>query len=198
MKGLIVSHDNYTYTGEIKDNQPHGYGQFHYANGDIYLGQCKFGSLDGYGVYTYSKSHYTGFYSNNKRHGIGTYEDEVNIFKGSWRNGHKHGDFYQTKKSTYSTWVQKWHKGRLITNKSIQYIRPELLYTNLENPKTQKPKQKIYRGVEKKCIGCCEKPTNAVNDACGHVVMCFDCWSRCDACPICRSPIKNIIKLYIS
>jgi len=200
MKGLISLTANYSYEGDIVDNEPHGYGIFLYANGDKYIGKCKYGKQDGYGKYLYkSGASYVGFFSYGKIHGIGTFEDKKNIYKGSWRNNIKHGMFYRTRKQDLTTYLQKWTRGKLIGSKRTQYINPELLTTTKKNPRYIQKKHRIqYKGKGLTCITCCDKFVNATNDLCGHVTICAECWSKCDCCPICRSPIGKIITLYIS
>ena len=54
------------------------------------------------------------------------------------------------------------------------------------------------------CSICLEEPANAAIYDCGHVCMCLDCGKnlirreRFAKCPICRSTIKDIIRLYHS
>jgi hypothetical protein len=199
MHGIILLKSNYTYEGSIISGDPHGKGIFTYANGDKYTGECKFGKPDGFGNYIYkSGATYNGFFSYGRLHGVGTFEDKKNIYKGSWRCDRKHGIFYRTNKINFSTYLQRWIKGKLNIGNYIQYIQPNALKTTKINP-IKKPKkyQISYKGIDRKCIGCYNKPTNSTNDACGHVTMCFECLSKCDRCPICRAPIGNIIKLYI-
>lgn len=199
MKGLILLKSNYSYEGDIIDNEPHGKGIFSYVNGDRYTGQCKHGKLDGFGVYTFkSGAKYTGFFSYGKQHGVGTFEDEKNIYKGTWRNDRKHGMFYRTQKQLFNTYLQKYIRGRLINYTTVQYIRPELLLTTKRNPLYSRKKYNIrYKGENKQCIGCYDNSTNATNSKCGHVIMCDKCLSKCETCPICRAPIEHVIKLYI-
>lgn len=201
MRGLILLKSNYSYEGDVINNEPHGNGIFSYQNGDRYIGQCKFGKLDGYGKYIYrTGAVYIGFFSYSRLHGIGTFEDKKNIYKGPWRCDKKHGMFYRTRKIDYTTFIQVWKKGKLISEKKTQYIRPELLLTIKKNPLNNKgnKKQIRYKGKNAECVGCCDNATNATNDRCGHVVMCDKCLSKCEVCPICRCPIGNIIKLFIS
>lgn len=200
MNGIILLNANYTYEGNIVDNEAHGKGVFRYANNDKYIGECKFGKLDGFGKYFYkSGAIYTGFFSYGKMHGIGTFEDQVNIYKGQWRNDKKHGLFYRTQKSLFQTFIQKYNRGKLIKSEICQYIQPSALQTSKVNPiKSQKKYQVYYKGNEKKCMGCSDKPSNSTNVSCGHVIMCYDCLSKCDRCPICRAPTEHIIKLFIS
>ena len=200
MKGIILLKSNYTYEGDIMDGDPHGIGKFEYANGDRYNGACKYGRPDGFGLYTYrSSATYKGFFSYGKIHGVGTFEDVRNIYKGHWRGDKKHGMFYRTNKIDRITYLQKWIKGKLINGKPIQFIQPIALTTTKTNPlKTPKKYQISYKGDNKQCIGCCNNSTNATNSGCGHVVMCTECLSRCKQCPICRAPIVDVIKLFIS
>ena len=142
---------------------------------------------------------YTGFFSFDKMNGIGTYEDDNNIYKGTWRNNKKHGTFYRTNKRLNQTYLQQWKNDKLICSKLIQYIQPSALQTSKINPKKkEKTLQCNYKGIEKKCIGCYENPSNAVNIECGHVIMCYECLNKCERCPICRLTNNNIIRLFAS
>ncbi|XP_055029168.2 neuralized E3 ubiquitin protein ligase 1Ab isoform X1 [Misgurnus anguillicaudatus] len=53
------------------------------------------------------------------------------------------------------------------------------------------------------CLICCERTVDSVLYACGHMCMCFKCGERLremsnPSCPMCRSPIRDIIKIYRS
>ncbi|ESO95167.1 hypothetical protein LOTGIDRAFT_117454, partial [Lottia gigantea] len=53
------------------------------------------------------------------------------------------------------------------------------------------------------CSVCCERSVNSVLYTCGHMCMCFDCAlivkrEKGGLCPICRQPIKDVIKTYRS
>lgn len=201
MNGIVILTDNYTYEGKIINKWPHGYGKFQYTNNDTYTGMCKYGKPDGFGTYVFNqnKSVYTGYFSIGKIHGIGTFEDSINIYKGTWRNDKKHGSFYKTNKITFKTYKQIWLKNKLVSSIACQFIQPCSLATTKNNPvKTPKVFQIKFKGVEKLCMACMEKPTNATNIACGHVVMCDECLNKCDKCPICRAPITHVLKLYVS
>lgn len=200
MNGIIILTENYTYEGKIVNKYPHGHGTFQYANGDKYIGNCHIGKPDGYGIYYFSNnSKYTGFFSNGKINGIGTFNDNINVYKGTWRNDKKHGSFYKTIIAKHQTWKQLWMKDKLIATEPTQYLQPSALNTTKVNPiKSPKVYQTSFKGVEKVCMACMERPTNAANTRCGHVVMCYDCLSKCTRCPICRSPIHHILKLFVS
>ena len=198
--GYVFSTANFTYEGYMLNDEPHGKGVFNYSNGDKYVGECRFGKHDGYGTYYFNDgSIYAGFSTIGKCNGIGTYENASKIFKGSWRDGKKHGVFIKTNKIRCVTYQQLWLKDKKISQTQIQYIQPAALQTVKENP-FRKPKiyQTSYKGRDKCCITCMENPTNAVNSKCGHVALCYDCLNKCDRCPICRCNIENIIKLFAS
>ena len=198
MKGTILNRSNYEYKGDIVDGDAHGNGRFNYVNGDVYIGSCKFGQPHGFGRYLFASSGtYEGFHSYGKSHGIGTYEDNRNIYKGNWHNGKKYGMFYRTRKSDLTTYLQKWINGKRKSYKQVQYIQPDALKTTKKSPK-KKRLYTEYKGRNPSCIGCLTQPTNAANSYCGHVVMCHDCLDKCDSCPICRAPIYDIIKLFVS
>lgn len=200
MNGIVILTENYTYEGNIFNKHPHGHGKFQYANGDKYIGHCHLGKPDGFGKYIYvNGSTYVGFFTAGKFSGVGTFEDNKNIYKGTWRNDNRHGSFYKTNKITFQSFKQLWIKGKLMSNIPIQYIPPVALQTTKDNP-LKKPKvyQTAFKGVEKLCMACMENPTNATNIRCGHVVMCHQCLSRVSKCPVCRAPIQNILKLFVS
>lgn len=53
------------------------------------------------------------------------------------------------------------------------------------------------------CVVCMERPTNCALYTCGHMCMCFECAvdivrNQSGLCPICRDPIKDIIKIFKS
>lgn len=199
-RGLIILKSNYSYEGDIINNEPHGKGMFTYDNNDIFIGECKYGKPDGFGIYKYkSGARYIGFFSYGKIHGVGTFEDEKNIYKGTWRCDKKHGIFYRTRKATYSTFLQNWIRGKLLNFKETQYIQPAALQTTKDNPiKSHKKYQLQYKGKHNLCLTCCDNCTNATNSKCGHVVMCYECLKKCEKCPICRAPIEKIIRLFIN
>lgn len=201
MKGILILSNNYTYEGTIEQNEPHGYGKFVYANGHTYEGHCVFGKADGYGIYNFSNViRYTGYFSNGKLHGIGTFESDKVITKGTWRNDRRNGYAIKTNKITCKSFRQFWLRGVLKKEEPIQYVQPEALQTTKNNPiKRPKLYQTSFKGVEKLCIGCNDRSMNAAAVNCGHVCMCYECLSKCsDKCPICRAPVGQIIKLFVS
>lgn len=197
--GIVILQDNYTYEGHLRNKEPHGIGTFRYAKGDVYRGMCRWGKPDGFGEYSYkSGGKYKGYFSYGRLHGVGTYEDKKNIYKGNWRCDKKHGTFYRTSKIVKKSFVQDWRKGKLIKYKPIDYVEPKSLITTRHAPGRMIKKKEPYKGVGKTCVACCINVPNATNDLCGHVVMCEECLSKCNRCPICRKAMGKIIKLYIS
>jgi len=201
MKGTIILTNNYTYVGDIENDEPHGYGKFQYDNNHSYIGECRFGKPDGYGTYYFDnvgEIQYCGYFSTGRFNGIGTYKNHNFISKGTWRNDKRHGFFIKTDIVNKTSIRQMWFKGKLRQELFSQYIQPDALKTTKKNLIKSKKLQTSYKGNEKKCIGCHENFINATIANCGHVCMCFDCLCRCDKCPMCRGPLDQIVKLYIS
>jgi hypothetical protein len=177
---------NCTWEGTFKNLQAHGFGILRYHNGDKYVGECRHGKLHGFGTYYYNTGEiYIGYFAWNKYHGIGTFTDGNHTYKGKFLYDKKHGIF--TRSDLIQTYKQIWHMDKLQSYKQVAYIPQDKLRIVIP-----------YDGKERKCLVCCTHTTNATNDACGHVALCYNCLLQCDNCPICRIPIKTIIKLYIS
>ena len=46
------------------------------------------------------------------------------------------------------------------------------------------------------CKVCYENDADAAFIPCGHVTACIKCATRCNICPVCRTPYHDIMKLY--
>ena len=50
------------------------------------------------------------------------------------------------------------------------------------------------------CVVCYESEVDCVLYSCGHMCMCFQCavhqWSQAGDCPLCRQPIRDVIRTY--
>ena len=50
------------------------------------------------------------------------------------------------------------------------------------------------------CVICYESEVDCVIYSCGHMCLCFQCavnqWSRAGECPVCRQPIRDVIRTY--
>jgi hypothetical protein len=85
--------DGNKYEGEFKNNSYHGYGIFYYLNDQYYAGQWVNNEKCGYGEYITKDKIFFGYYSNDKRNGIGlTFLKNKNKYMlGFWKNGNKTG-----------------------------------------------------------------------------------------------------------
>ncbi len=62
-----------TYTGPLKEGEPHGYGVWTHPDGHHYEGDFRNGSIEGYGTMTFpGGERYTGYLKDGKAHGGGT------------------------------------------------------------------------------------------------------------------------------
>ncbi len=68
-----VAFEGGTYTGPLKDGQPHGQGSWVHPDGRSYTGEFNEGSIEGYGTYTFpGGEQYVGYLRNGRAHGEGT------------------------------------------------------------------------------------------------------------------------------
>ncbi|XP_078087759.1 E3 ubiquitin-protein ligase NEURL3-like [Mustelus asterias] len=60
----------------------------------------------------------------------------------------------------------------------------------------------LSESLDEDCIVCCSRQVDSVLYKCGHMCVCYGCGkkllSRNAKCPICRQPVKEIIKTYRS
>ena len=187
MQTIVTS--NYTYTGTVIDSVPHIYGTFAFNNSHRYIGNIAFGIPNKYGTYLYQNSYYQGFFSRGKFHGLGTFEDSTNIYKGYWLNGKKNGVFKRTHKPSNTSYIQKYKNDKLVKETITNYI-PVI------NLKTTEEKAPLTPNG--KCIICYTMDKDCCNAACGHIVCCTICLQKCLNCPLCRIPITDIVHVYYS
>jgi len=195
-----IQTEEYSYTGFTYNGIPHKFGIFTYKNGDVYIGECLLGYFDGYGKYKYKDgSEYCGFFAYDRMDGIGTFENEEIITKGSWRHDMKHGRFTTTEKNTHETYYILYIDDKMVHKQKRQYVPPEHLKTSQKIKKVNKKKKiNASNKSENKCSICYVAHPNATINNCGHVSACYECLSQCNKCPICNSPVDNIIKLYFT
>jgi len=71
----------------------------------------------------------------------------------------------------------------------------------------KKPKQKEEPKVDEKkeeavdpseCVVCMDAKRNVVNVPCGHIVCCMDCGILLKQCPMCRTAIRDVLKVFYS
>jgi|GEM_PF-5985947 len=91
----IVGEDGgtYTYSGELKDGQPHGQGVADYKNGNNYEGAFENGLYHGKGTMMFKaeSATYTGSYLQGKREGYGEIYEKGGTYKGEWKDDKRHG-----------------------------------------------------------------------------------------------------------
>jgi len=82
------------FVGDFKNNQPHGYGTFLWANGDKYFGEWKDGKIHGNGTKTWKDGRkYLGDFKNDKFHGEGNlFYPDGSKYVGEFINGNRHGE----------------------------------------------------------------------------------------------------------
>ncbi len=83
-----------TYTGQLVDGVPHGYGTWEHLSGDTYEGEYKDGYRHGHGIYTigpgshWAGDSYEGDWVKDQYHGQGTYTfADGTIDEGLWEYG---------------------------------------------------------------------------------------------------------------
>ncbi len=92
--GTIEIYDN-TYTGDLKDGQPHGEGEIIYPDGSSVTGEFQDGYLHGYGIYTCTTgAKFVGEFRNGTKHrGTMTFPSG-DKFQGEFQDGHFHRGTY--------------------------------------------------------------------------------------------------------
>lgn len=50
----------------------------------------------------------------------------------------------------------------------------------------------------KTCTICCDLERNIIFLPCGHLIACRSCADRLGRCPLCRTTVKAVIKVYLS
>jgi hypothetical protein len=231
---------SYIYKGHILDDKPHGTGMFTFTSStDEYIGECKFGKFDGFGIYKHNKNrvYYIGHFVGNLSHGEGISFHDNTISKGIWINDKKYGIFIKTNFINFKTHKQKWDNGNLVHEEEIQYIPASILILNTcsvidniiaddyqynnndityykmirsnmnkilnrQSPKSPCDKFRYinkYKPYENKelCVACLKNKKNSVTNKCGHLIMCYECLSKCNKkCPVCRVPFDMVLKIY--
>ena len=94
IKGTILYPGNSKYTGELKNEKPHGQGTFIFSDGSKHYGKWKNGKGDGSGTKIWKDGRrYSGKFKNDKPNGKGTfsYPDGSN-YAGEWLDGKRHGE----------------------------------------------------------------------------------------------------------
>ena len=93
IKGISIYPGGEKYVGDFRNQEPHGYGTFRWANDDQYLGEWLDGKIHGNGTKIWKDGRkYVGNFKNDKLHGEGTllYPDGKK-YVGEFINGKRHG-----------------------------------------------------------------------------------------------------------
>ena len=65
---------------------------------------------------------------------------------------------------------------------------------------SQAPSSPSHSHSSTECVVCYESEVDCVIYSCGHMCLCFQCavhqWSQAGDCPICRQPIRDVIRTY--
>jgi len=104
-----------------------GHGEYHWADGRVYIGGWEDNKMHGHGVYTWSDGRkYEGEYKNDIKHGFGTYWwADGRKYEGNWEEGKQHGLGKYTRAG--ETIIGTWNKG----------LRT---YNDLDNPDGKSPR----------------------------------------------------------
>jgi len=89
-----IAFEGGTYTGPLKNGQPHGYGSWVHSDGRSYTGEFNEGNIEGYGTYTFPGGEkYVGYLKNGRAHGEGTMtHPDGREVSGTWIHGNLQED----------------------------------------------------------------------------------------------------------
>jgi len=109
--GVVVD-----YVGELKNDQPHGYGTAIFSSGKRYEGNWDFGKKSGEGTYYYKNNErYEGSFVNNVREGEGTYYfSNGDRYIGSWKLDKRDGQGMIIKKNGNTTKNGIWKEDKFV------------------------------------------------------------------------------------
>lgn len=81
------------YRGQFKQDCMHGWGKYHFSNGQTYEGEWENGHTHGMGTTQWPEgTKYSGTYRSGVRHGEGTFSwPDGRSFRGQWREGKREG-----------------------------------------------------------------------------------------------------------
>ena len=93
--------------------------------------------------------------------------------------------------------------GKAYKNKTVHIIRTADLQLHPNDNDTITQSQipepdSTEVAKESECKVCFERNMDAVFIPCGHVAACFPCASKMTQCPICRSDVDRVVRLYFS
>ncbi len=92
--GQVSLEDGEFYSGEFKNDLPHGKGIYIWPNGYVYDGEWENGKKNGMGVFfnIRQKWRYEGQFKDDRRNGSGIFHhDDGDFYIGGFENGKRHG-----------------------------------------------------------------------------------------------------------
>ncbi len=135
-----------TYKGPMKDDEPHGFAVFEYDNGDIYIGEYRYGTRNGYGNSIFknkSKVQLRKYLNGDKilQKNIGgvsfgsmtfVHGGEKGLYKGPMRNGQPHG-FGYFKYNNGNMYVGSYQEGKRNGTGNLIYSNGKVVFLEYKN-----------------------------------------------------------------
>jgi hypothetical protein len=111
-----------TYTGELSDEKPNGFGKQVWRSGNTYVGEWSHGEIHGRGELRWANGNtYTGEWRNGKRNGHGELRwASGNTYTGEWRNGKRNGHG-ELRWASGSTYLGEWRDGEIHGSGKLVY-----------------------------------------------------------------------------
>lgn len=146
---------------------------------DYFQGQMLGNQYYGQGhLIAMSGDEYKGSFKDGKKHGRGTmtYASTGNVYEGEWEDDEHHGQGILTELKSGNVFEGGWNHGK----KHGQFV--------LKGTVTDEDK-----GC---CSICYDKDITTAFYDCGHVLACRDCAKSCDTCPVCRKRVLARLDLF--
>eukprot|EP00752_Nemacystus_decipiens_P014594 g12996.t1 len=115
------------YEGQWKDGNHHGQGEYHFDNGDIYVGSWVEHRMEGRGTMVYGDGggEYEGEFRGDARHGQGTRRSPSYTYEGAWAGDLQHGfgKLSSEDEGVYEGFFRQgtWKDGHLSGHATIRY-----------------------------------------------------------------------------
>ena len=120
---------------------------------------------------------YSGSFVFGEKHGQGIMKyANGNVYTGEWEEDLPHGQGKMVYGTTKNVYEGGWKKGKRYGKGTMQY--------------------EVADEEEAICSICYDKEMDALLYRCGHVVACVDCARQVDICPVCRSTVESVVKIF--
>lgn len=120
-------------------------------------------------------------------------------YRGPFRCGRKEGPNGTMNYACGDTYVGDWREDEPDGQGTMTYAKTGNVYTGGFRKRRRWGRGTMTYAVADEetmlCQICYEKNMDTAFCFCGHVVSCEECARRLDICPVCREPVKRIIKL---